>query len=87
MNAQEWLKACHQDLDRLLPNWLSLPEPEREWQIQRWLDRLEKQPEYGIHFRGALLQRVQDCESQADVESENYHLSRALLHSLGTTHD
>ncbi len=84
MNAQEWLKACHADLDRLLPYWLGLPEEEREWHLQRWMDQLEKQPESLPHFSGALLQRVAACESDSppSTETETYHLCRALLHAL-----
>ena len=92
MNAEvefnDRLKPCHQDLNRLIPKWLAMSEDEQEWQIQRFIDKLLKQPDLLNDFCGALLQRVAGLESQLEpVDQADYSLSRTLWLNLNLLKD
>lgn len=82
--SQELLAACQSDLERLIPYWFSLPPAEREWKLQRWLDKLEDQPEILRGFYELLLARVALQEANSDTASEAYHFCRALMLALGS---
>ena len=83
MIQNDLLSACHQDLERLIPYWLSHSDLEREWHVQRWVDKVSKQPEVYQAFKGALKQNLVLWEAGPETErDEAYHFSRALLFSL-----
>ncbi|MGE3726906.1 MAG: hypothetical protein AB7I41_15205 [Candidatus Sericytochromatia bacterium] len=88
MNADNRLAACHQDLNRLIPRWLALPEDEQQWQIQRFIDKLLREPDLLSDFCAALMQRVSQLEIQlvpvdrVDVNRADYVLSRSLWLNL-----
>lgn len=83
--AQTLAAACQADLDRLIPRWLGIAdEEEREWQIQRFLDKLNRQPELLEGFYRVLLQGIaaEEILAQPAPHPEETELRRRVWRSL-----
>lgn len=77
--------ACQADLNRLIPRWLGIAaQDERQWQIQRFLDKLARQPELLEGFYHVLLQGIAEAEilEQPPARPEEAELRRQLWRSL-----
>lgn len=78
---QSLVAACKADLERLLPHWQSLPEDERQWQIQRFLDQLEALPDLQRSFNAVILQRI-IAHDRYDEPEPYYEQLSDLRHAL-----
>jgi hypothetical protein len=78
---QTLVAACKADLERLLPQWQTLPEDERQWQIQRFLDQLEALPDLQRTFNAVILQRI-IAHDRYDAPEPYYELLSDLRHAL-----
>ncbi len=64
----EQIRACQADLERLLPEWLSLESQEQQWRLQRFVHQLTRQPQLVPTFRAVLQQRIQKHNAQVQKQ-------------------
>lgn len=66
--APELIVACQADLERLLPEWLSLEPEDQQWRIQRFVEKLTSQPQLLPTFRAVLQQHIQNNHDHKETQ-------------------
>lgn len=60
--------ACQTDLERLLPDWLSLEPEDQQWRLQRFVEKLRNQPQLLSTFRAVLQQQIQSHHNKDEAQ-------------------